>query len=96
MSTSQRTLQEIATSASPADVLALAKTFFSSRPSLYSAFLDKEGPNFCTFRGQGGEEIVIGVSPATDGNGTRVTGSTYLFDMQISRFFSTLPPVAPS
>ena len=93
MSTSQRTLQETVTSSSSADVLASAKNFFSSRPSLYSAFLDKEGPNFCTFRGQGGEEIVIGVSPAPDGKGTRVTGSTYLFDMQISRFFSTLPPV---
>ena len=45
------------------------------------------------FRGQGGEEIVIAVSPAPDGNGTRVTGSSYLFDMQISRFFATLPPV---
>ena len=96
MSTSQRTLQETTTSAGSAEVLALAKTFFPSRPSLYSAFLDKEGPNFCTFRGQGGEEIVIGVSAAPDGNGTRVTGSTYLFDMQISRFFSTLPPVAAS
>jgi hypothetical protein len=93
MTTSQRTLQEGTTSLSPAAVLGLAKTFFSSRPSLYSAFLDKEGPNFCTFRGQGGEEIVIGVAPAPEGSGTRVTGSTYLFDMQISRFFSTLPPV---
>ena len=37
---------------------------------------------------------MIGVTPATDGAGTRVTGSTYLFDMQISRFFTTLPPVA--
>jgi hypothetical protein len=93
MSTSQRTLQETVTSSSSGDVLASAKKFFSSRPSLYSAFLDKEGPNFCTFRGQGGEEIVIGVSPDPDGKGTRVTGSTYLFDMQIARFFSTLPPV---
>jgi hypothetical protein len=91
MSTSQRTLQEATTSLSAADVLAQAKTFFSSRPSLYSAFLDMEGPNHCTFRGQGGEEIVIGVSPAPDGKGTRVTGSTYLFDMQVARFLSTLP-----
>lgn len=91
MSTSQRTLQEATTSLSAADVLAQAKTFFSSRPSLYSAFLDMEGPTFCTFRGQGGEEIAIGVSPAPDGKGTRVTGSTYLFDMQVARFLSTLP-----
>jgi hypothetical protein len=72
-------------------VLARAKSFFATRSSLYAAFLDKEGPTFCSFRGQGGEEIVIGVAPAEAG--TRVTGSTYLFDMQIARFFSTLPAV---
>jgi hypothetical protein len=93
MSTSQRTLQETVTPLSGAEVLSLAKTFFTTRSSIYSAFLDQEGPNHCTFRGQGGEEIVIAVSPAPDGNGTRVTGSSYLFDMQVSRFFATLPPV---
>ena len=76
MSTSQRTLQETTTSLSPADVLSAGQDVFRDRPSLYSAFLDKEGPSFASFRGQGGEEIVIGVSPAPDGNGTRVTGST--------------------
>ena len=90
MSTSQRTLQEITTPLSGDDVLSRAKAFFQNRPSLYAAFLDMEGPGFCTFRGQGGEEIVIAVSAAADGGGTRVTGSSYLFDMQISRFFSTL------
>ena len=25
--------------------------------------------------------------------GTLVTGSTYLFDQQVARFFATLPPV---
>ena len=89
MTSSQRTLQEYRTSLPPAEVLARAKSFFPRRPSLYAAFLDKEGPNFCSFRGQGGEEIVIGVAP--DEGGTRVTGSTYLFDMQVARFFSTLP-----
>ena len=93
MITSQRTLQEITTNISGDEVLARAKSFFANRPSLYSAFLDKEGPGFCSFRGQGGEEIIIAVSAAADG-GTRVTGSSYLFDMQISRFFSTLTPVA--
>lgn len=87
-----RTLLEVNTSLAGAEVLARAKTFFSSRPSLYSTFIDKEGPGFASFRGQGGEEIVIAVSPAADGGGTRVTGSSYLFDMQISRFFSTLAP----
>ena len=47
-----------------------------------------EGPGFATFRGQGGEEIDRrrGVL-APDGAGTRVTASSYLFDMQIGRFF---------
>lgn len=93
MSTSQRTLQEYTTSLPAAEVLARAKNFFSTRPSLYATFLDKEGENFCTFRGQGGEEIVIGVSGGETG-ATRVTGSSYLFDMQVARFFSTLPEAA--
>jgi hypothetical protein len=94
MAPSQRTLQECTTTLAPAQVLARAKVFFPSRSTLYAAFLDEEGPTFCTFRGQGGEELVIGVAPA-DG-GTRVTGSTYLFDMQVARFFSTLPATGQS
>ena len=62
------------------------------RNPLYAAFLEKEGPGYATFRGQGGEEIVIAAAPK-DG-ATRVTASTYLFDMQIARFFSTLPAAA--
>jgi hypothetical protein len=91
MAASQSTLQECQTSLAPAEVLARAKQFFAHRSSLYAAFLDKEGPTFASFRGQGGEELVIGVAPAE--GGTRVTGSTYLFDMQVARFFSTLPGV---
>ncbi|HKW48500.1 MAG TPA: hypothetical protein VJN70_13720 [Gemmatimonadaceae bacterium] len=91
MAPSQRTLQEFQTTLPPDEVLARARGFFARRNPLYAAFLDKEGPTFCSFRGQGGEEIVIGVS-ASNG-GTRVTGSTYLFDMQLARFFSTLPSV---
>jgi hypothetical protein len=95
MSTSQNTVQETTTSLPPAEVLARAKRFFPNRPSLYAAFLDKDGEGYCTFRGQGGEEIVIAATPANVAGATRVTGSTYLFDMQIARFFSTLPPAAP-
>ena len=90
MNQTQRTLQEYRTSATVAEVLAEAKQFFQRRNSLYAAFLDLEGPTFVSFRGQGGEELVIGA--AADGGATRVTGSTYLFDMQIARFFTTLPP----
>ena len=96
MTVSQRTLQECTTSLSGDEVLSRAKTFFSTRPSLYAAYLDMEGPAFCSFRGQGGEEIVVGVASADQGGGTRVTGSSYLFDMQVSRFLTTLPGVAES
>ena len=92
MAPSKRTLQEATTSLAPDDVLARAKHFFSQRNPLYAAFLEKEGPNHSTFRGQGGEEIVIAAAPK-DG-ATLVTGSTYLFDMQVARFFATLPVVA--
>ncbi|MGQ0715095.1 MAG: hypothetical protein ACT4PJ_15450 [Gemmatimonadaceae bacterium] len=73
-------------------MLAQAKVFFARRNPLYAAFLEKEGPTYATFRGQGGEELVIGVAPH-DG-GTAVRASTYLFDMQARRFFATLPPLA--
>jgi hypothetical protein len=90
MNQSQRTLQEYRSSLSPAAVVTAAKGFFASRNSLYAAFLDKEGPSYVTFRGQGGEELIIG-AVERDGS-TLVTGSSYLFDMQIARFFTTLAP----
>jgi hypothetical protein len=89
MSQTDRTLQETATSLPPADVLSAAKRFFADRNGVYSAFLDMEGPEFVTMRGQGGEEIVIGV--ASQNGATRVTGSTYMFDQQLARFLATLP-----
>jgi len=85
-----RTVQEMTTSLSPADVLREAKTFFARQNGIYSAFVEQEGPNYITLRGMGGEEVVIGTAPA-DG-GTRVTASSYLFDQQIARFLSRLPP----
>jgi hypothetical protein len=90
MNQSQRTLQEYRSTLPPAEVLAQATQFFSRRNSLYATFLEKEGPGYVTFRGQGGEELVI-AAIVRDG-ATLVTGSTYLFDMQVARFFSTLPP----
>ena len=92
MAASKRTLQEATTSLAPADVLSRAKQFFSQRNPLYATFLEKDEPTYATFRGQGGEEIVIATAPK-DG-ATLVTGSTYLFDMQVARFFATLPVVA--
>ena len=84
-------IQETTTTLDSAAVLEAAKRFFTRRNPIYGAFLEKEGPTFVSFRGQGGEELVIGVA-AEDGGGTAVRGSTYLFDQQIGRFFSTLPP----
>ncbi|AHG90354.1 hypothetical protein J421_2817 [Gemmatirosa kalamazoonensis] len=86
----RRTLQHTRTTLAPAEVLAAAKHFFARRNTIYAAFPEKEGPTFVSLRGQGGEEILIGV--ATDAEGTQVTGSTYLFDQQLARFFATLPP----
>lgn len=85
------TLQEHLTTLAPDDVLARATKFFAQRNPLYAAFPEKEGPGFVTFRGQGGEEIVIAATPR-DGS-TLVTGSSYLFDMQVARFLSTLPRI---
>jgi hypothetical protein len=90
MNQSQRTLQEYHSTLAPAEVLVAAKRFFSSRNSLYATFLEKEGPSHVTFRGQGGEELII--SAIVRDGATLVTGSTYLFDMQVARFFTTLPP----
>jgi len=83
-------MQEQVTSLTAGEVLARARNFFESRNGIYATFLELEGPNYVTFRGQGGEEVVIAVAPAAEG--TRVTGSSYLFDMQVSRFLSALPP----
>jgi hypothetical protein len=90
---SNRTLQEHRTTLPPAEVVAQAKQFFARGQGIYSAFLDMEGPTWASFRGQGTEEIVIAATTAADG-ATLVTGSTYLFDMQVARFFSTLPEAA--
>ena len=85
---SKQTLLETRTSLAPAEVLEAAKRYFARRNSIYAAFPEKEGPTFVSLRGQGGEEVVIAAHPH-DG-ATRVTGSSYMFDQQIARFFSTL------
>lgn len=85
-------MQEYTTSLAPAATLDAAKMFFAGRNNIYSAFLEQESAQHITMRGQGGEELVIGV--IADGQGTHITGSTYLFDQQIARFFATLPPAA--
>ena len=91
MSQRNRTLQETTTSHSPAEVLRSAKDFFARQTGIYAAFPEQESKAHVTLRGQGGEEVVIAAIPGA--GETKVTGSTYLFDQQIARFFATLAPV---
>ena len=83
-------MHETRTSLTATQVLAQAKMFFAERVPQYGAFLEKEGPTFATFRGQGGEEIAIAAFAGPEG--TRVRASTSLFDQVVDRFFSILPP----
>ncbi len=89
MTPSKMTLQDYFTPLSPDDVLARANQFFTTRSPLYAAFPDQHGAGWASFRGQGGEELVVAAAPVA--GGSRVTGSSYLFTMQVARFFTTLP-----
>lgn len=91
MSQRDRTLQETTTSLTPAEALKAAKLFFARQNGTYTAYPDQEGPAYLTLRGQGGEEVAIAAVPGN--GGTKVTGSTYLFDQQVARFLATLSPV---
>ena len=86
-----RTLQETTTTHTPAEVLQAAKDFFTRQTGIYAAFPEQESKSHVTLRGQGGEEVVV--AAITGDGGTRVTGSTYLFDQQVARFLATLAPV---
>ena len=94
MAQTNRTLQEMVTTLGASEVLDGAKRFFARDNGVYSAFPEQESAQHVTLRGQGGEEIVIAATPAE--GGTRVTGSTYLFDQQVARFFTTLPTPKPT
>ncbi|MGQ0538296.1 MAG: hypothetical protein ACT4R6_05065 [Gemmatimonadaceae bacterium] len=93
MTQKSRTLLEFRTTLAPAAVLDQAKQFFARRNSIYTAYPEREGPQYITCRGQGGEELIVHAA-AVDG-ATLVTGSSYLFDAQIARFFATLPAAPP-
>lgn len=88
-----RQLQDRVTSLSPDEALDAAVQFFARSGGVYTAFLEKRGPTHVALRGQGGEELVIGVR-TVDG-GTAVSGGSYLFDQQIAAFLSSLPPARP-
>ena len=81
------------TSIAGAEVLRRARRFFSERVPHQAAYPEKQGANWLTLRGQGGEEIAL--ATFAEGTATRVRASTLLFDQTVMRFLSTLPP-APS
>ena len=85
----KRTLQQAHTTLPSAAVLAAAREFFARHSGVYSAFLEKEGPTYITLRGQGGEEIAIGVAEVA--GATAVTATSYMFDQQVARFLASLP-----
>ena len=86
-----RTLQQATTSLSPPAVLKAAREFFARQSGIYAAFVEQEGPAHVTLRGQGGEEVVVGV--ATVNGATAVNASSYMFDQQVALFLTALPPV---
>ena len=88
---SNRQLQERLTSLTIAEVIALAARYFTRRSGVYTTFIEKQGPSHLVLRGQGGEELVI-AARVTEA-GTAVSGSTYMFDQQVTRFLDALPVV---
>jgi hypothetical protein len=81
---------EVRTSLPPEAVVGRARIFFTTRVPATGAFVERESARHIVLRGQGGEEVIIAATP-TDG-GAVVRGSSLLFDQQVRRFFSTLPP----
>lgn len=90
---SKSTLQRRRTTWSPTQVLDAAEAFFTRHHGVYTAFPERRGPGHAVFRGQGGEELVIGAQER-DG-ATEATGSSYMFDAQVARFLATLPEAPP-
>ncbi len=82
-------IHETVTPLGPEEVIHRAREFFLRRVPATGAFVEAESPRHIVLRGQGGEELVIAVSPAPAGSAVR--GSTLFFDQQVKRFFSTLP-----
>ncbi len=82
---------ETLTSLEAAEVIGRAKDFFANRVPHNAAYPEKEGPGWLVLRGQGGEEVALAALPAPEG--TRVRGSSLLFDQAVDRFLATLPPV---
>lgn len=82
-------IHETTSSLPAAEIITRAKSFFAERVPNHAAYPEREGPNFLTLRGQGGEEIALAVFSGP--GGSRVRASTLFFDQAVERFLSTLP-----
>ena len=92
MGTSKLTMLETTTELAADEVLARAKSFFATRP-VAVLHLHRQGRprlRVVSRTGRRGDRDRRERGP--QGRGTRVTGSSYLFDMQVARFFVTLEP----
>ena len=81
---------ETTTTLGAEEVIRRAREFFAQRVPAAGAFVEAESARHVVLRGQGGEEVVIAAVPRAGGSAVR--GSTLLFDQQVRRFLSTLPP----
>ena len=84
-------IQEIVTDLAPADVLARAREWFTTRFSPYAGFIEEQSEYHLRFEMESGE-LVIGVGEK-DGR-TVVRGSTSRLHHELSQFFITIAPVA--
>ncbi|MQA92032.1 MAG: hypothetical protein GEU90_17710 [Gemmatimonas sp.] len=82
-------VQEVTTDLSPAEVIQLARDFFTTRFSAYAAFVEEEGDGHITFQVEAGE-LMIGTG-SREGR-TIVRGSTSRLHHELSQFLTTLAP----
>jgi hypothetical protein len=82
-------LLEVRTDLSPAEVIRLAREFFTTRFTPYGAFVEAESDSHITFRIEAGE-LVIGTG--TEEGKTVVRGSGSRLHNELSQFLTTLAP----
>jgi hypothetical protein len=80
-------VQEVTTDLAPAEVLRLARDFFSTRFSSHSAFVQEESESHIKFDIEAGE-VVIGTG-LNEGR-TLVRGSTSRLHNELSQFLASL------
>ena len=80
-------VQEVHTDLPPAEVIRLARDFFTTRFSPHSAFVEAESENHIKFDIEAGE-VVIGTG-ASEGR-TLVRGSTSRLHNELSQFLASL------